>query len=452
MKKTLTTIVASLMATSFSTPVETLRYDSVAEARSRMPYSVTQPGIAERLKQVKRSSMTGTGFCKDLSNLIVNPSSIKNYDVPDGTISLKGKNNILESAIYTDTTKYTNVLSKTMMVNANGNLVASIGRIEHPSFAKYNQKQITHWRSSEETKKPREKFIVHPKKYRNNIGFPFGFSCMDEFTKYFDKGIEYFFGEDENALVTEGWRSKDGLTKYIIDKPVTIRQAFDMVERNFPETPAFVEELLRGKYIVEGGGDKHAKSNKHARGIMQISPFNIKNKYRCDIPWEQRKNEFAQIHCAHILTQMNNDILNQPFKDMNPKIFNKWFGHLNKKERKRLHREKYDAFDVVFENVPTQKREELKGLMLAHMYHAGTLYGTRLLARGEGGAASRHFAANHKEYSAADMMVSILFHNYGAKNRGLGPVKLDSMMYPINILVANDLIREHAEELIRVKE
>ena len=207
---------------------------------------------------------------------------------------------------------------------------------------------------------------------------------------------------------------------------------------------------MRGKYIVESGGHRNAKS-KHAIGIMQETPFNITNEYRCNIPWEERKNEFAQIHCAYTLTQMNNDVLNNQFKDMNSKTFNKWFGHLNKKERKNLYREKYEVFDEVFENVPDRKREELRGLMLAHMYHAGTLYGTRLLARGEGGNASRHFATNHEEYSAADMMVSILFHNYGAKNRGLGPVKLDSMMYPINILVANDLIQEHAEKLARTK-
>ncbi len=217
-------------------------------------------------------------------------------------------------------------------------------------------------------------------------GYPFALACHQPYADM-NEAIARLTGSDDAYRL---WGTWDGISVGAREDQVSLVELFRVVYEHrreqgrftFPDSvmPAFL-----GKTIIESGGQKHALSEKAARGIMQLRPQVLDD---CEIPEAYRLHRMAQVDCALRLMEQN-------------------------------HRNLDDAFQAVFGHLPEEKRDYLYGLLLTQAYQIGVGRTTQLLKDDELGAAARYFAANHERFSADDIQVGLIYHNMGRRDIGL---------------------------------
>lgn len=346
------TLAAIALATTLPATAQTAQ--SVGDMIRKLPYDVLEPQVAQRWKETRTDVLLNIGECEE---------------------------------------------DRTLMVSMNGELLDHVRRIpensqtSHSEYARrrFNQEQIDDWRR-QQTKKVTNAY--------DGIGYPFAYSCTNENREFILQGIDSY-----NDRTISAWGP------YEFTGTITPKEAFDLVSEQHPEVPELASKLLRGQYVVESGGDAHARSDKHALGAMQIIPYNL--EHICDLDTSEFNNKLAQIDCAFTLTQNNAERL-EPY------------------------------FENVFAHLPNQKKENLFSNLLTHSYHAGVNNFVDMMRPGIEGRAARWYADNHEPYSADDIMFGIVFHNYDAKEDGreFGDIKSATMNYLTNARIALDLLGE----------
>lgn len=378
------TLAAIVLATALPATAQT-QYSSVPDLIRKIPYDSVTSQTVSNWRESRRQIMLNEGFCEEGKNVFLNR---------DGEF--------LGSA---ERITYDEEVDSQAAVNRAKNT---------------NQQRIDDWRRS--YRNEGNDIVIHP---RGGLGYPFAFSCEERNKEFIQRGIDSYFGSQEESLVQEGWG------QYSIDDSVTIREAFQMVEQNFPDFSEHTRNLLRGQLVIESGGDKYERSNS-SLGLMQIMPDNLKNV--CDLPEDVWFNEFAQIHCAYTFLEHH---------------------------KPRIER----AINYRFSNLANDQKEELLSELLVRGFHSGPEHSINMLTprrgrkdacdtrqkenfvRGQRESASCFYALNLDEFKPEDISFGLYFHNLGAEGRGFDNLLLASLKYPTDAKIGYDLLEEKAQEL-----
>lgn len=342
------------LAALLLTTVSSANAQSVGDMIRKLPFDILRPGVAERWKETRTDVLLNIEECEE---------------------------------------------DRTLMLSMNGEFLGHVQRIPETEDAElseyarksFNQRQIDDWRRQQ----PRRVINAY-----DNIGYPFAYSCTDENRDFILQGISNYH---DSEITPWGPYEFTGM--------IAPKEAFDVVAQRHPDVPTQAGNLLRGQYVVESGGDAHARSDKHALGAMQIIPYNL--EHICGLEENEFTHKLAQIDCAFTITQENAERLE-------------------------------DSFENVFSHLPEEKKNALFSYFLAHSYHAGVNNFVDMMKSGIEGRAVRWYAQNHDPYSADDIMFGIVFHNYDAKNdgRNFGSIKSATMNYLTNARIALDLLGE----------
>jgi hypothetical protein len=253
--------------------------------------------------------------------------------------------------------------------------------------------------TGKELSKPEKQLIIN--QYRTQfenpvlashtkIGYPFVADCENEHQINFENGITSYY----ETYIKGSWKNHKFKT------PTNVRNIFKQVHKNLKEDKKinFPDNLLAytlGQYVFEAGGKKKEKSSAEAFGIMQITKDNLKRV--CKNPMLNPYHRIAQIECAFKLHENHYQLLKP-------------------------------NFDEIFGHIPKKKQDELISLLTLQGYHTGQNGTNRLIDKDNEtyNKTLKYISTNHTEYSAADMMFFLMFHNYG-KNR-----KLQSLKYTID--------------------
>lgn len=219
-----------------------------------------------------------------------------------------------------------------------------------------------------------------------NLGYPFALACHQPHADI-SQAVARMIGASEEDRV---WGTWDGMRVGTVDQPVSLVQLFREVYQyrkqqarfTFPET---VMPIFLGKTMIESGGQKNALSGQAARGILQLRPNVLKD---CEIPPRYHLHRMAQADCALRLMEQN-------------------------------HRNLAAPFEAVFSGLAPAKRTALYDLLLVQSYQIGVGRMIELLQDEELGQAAAYFAANARRFSAADILVGMIYHNMGRRDLGL---------------------------------
>ena len=220
----------------------------------------------------------------------------------------------------------------------------------------------------------------------NTNGYPYALACDQPFADMPD-AIARVTGDDPEFLV---WGTWDGMAIGTEAEPVSLADLFRFVvdyrrEQRRLTFPDSVIPVFLGKIIIESGGNKNALSADRAIGILQLLPEVLDD---CGIPEPFRRHRIAQVDCALRLMEQN-------------------------------HRNLKDPFDDRFAHLPEAKKSRLYALLLVQAYQIGVGRAIQLLQDAELGAAARHFATFHEQFSAEDILVGMIYHNLGRRDIGM---------------------------------
>ena len=279
-----------------------------------------------------------------------------------------------------------------------------------------NQQRLDVWR--EGFRRQGNRVAIHP---QGGLGYPFAFSCRDHNKEFYQRGVNAYFGLLEDKLIQQGWRG------YQIDEPISIREAFRLVEENFSQLSQKTKNMLRGQMVAESGGDRYARTNS-SLGLMQIMPANLREM--CDISEEDFLNELAQIHCAY-----------------------QFVSHHEPRIRR--------AVDYRFSHSSQEDQETLLADLLMRGFHSGPEHQINMIMprgidacnkspreqfiRDRPESASCYLALTDYEPEKIGFLLS--FHNLGAEHRGFARILRASLLYPLNARLGYELLEEKAEVL-----
>lgn len=233
-------------------------------------------------------------------------------------------------------------------------------------------------------------------------GYPLALACHQPFVDM-QEAAARLMGEGDEYRV---WGTWDGMTVGTKEDQVSLIELFRVVYEHRKEQGRFtfpdsVMSSFLGKTIIESGGQKNALSSKAARGIMQLRPEVLDD---CEIPKAFRLHRMVQVDCALRLVEQNHRNLREPF-------------------------------ETVFGDLPDAKRERLYGQLLTQAYQIGVGRTVQLLVDEDMGRAARYFADNHRNFSAEDIQVGMIYHNVGREDIGLR-----TLYYVTDIRLAQDAL------------
>lgn len=234
--------------------------------------------------------------------------------------------------------------------------------------------------------------------HKGGAGYPFALSC-DQPDALLSGAIARYIGKDESARL---WGTWDGMRIGTRENDVSLHEALLLVYYNRKQMgrvsmPENVLSTIAGKVLIESGGRARAHSSADARGIMQLSRAALKD---CGLSERFHFHRMAQIDCALRLLDQNHRVLQPKFEQR--------FGHL-----------------------PEYKSKDLYAMLLLQAYHGGVGLVSKLLQDEELSGAAEYFAEHHRQFSAGDIALGLIFHNLGRDRLGFA-----SLYYVVDVAIA----------------
>lgn len=255
-------------------------------------------------------------------------------------------------------------------MNNTGSVAGNLTKLNTERQRLAEEERVPLWRAGNETQQ----------------GYPFALSCHQPYVDMPEAIVRLTGGDPDYRL----WGTWDGMQIGAEDAPVSLITLFHAVYEyraaqalfSFPD--AMIPVFL-GKIIIESGGQKNALSSQAARGILQLRPDVLAD---CRVPEAFQLHRIVQVDCALRLVEQNHRNLRGPFETV--------FGHL-----------------------PEDKREALYALLLTQAYQIGVGRMLELLTDEELGRATAYFAEHHRDFSAEDILIGMIYHNIGRRDIGL---------------------------------
>lgn len=231
----------------------------------------------------------------------------------------------------------------------------------------------------------------------SDIGYPFALNCHQPHVNV-DEAFSRLVGDMPSDLI---WGTWDGLSLGTENDPVPLLSVVDSVYQTKSKIigqPIVAAEFryFLGQIIIESGASKDRLSVDNAIGMLQLKPSVLQD---CEIPERFYRHRMAQVDCAVRLFQQN---------------------------RRNL----LPAFESVFGNIESSKKDTVFSMLLVQSYHSGIGRVMRLLSDPERNQAALHFAQFSSRYSAEDIGTGLIYHNLGRDNFGFA-----SLYYVVDVAI-----------------